>query len=129
MRHLRLLVAQEVIERQPDSRFSTKAEYRFRHALVRDAAYALVPDNHRDVERMDCAGTYAVALHLALVEACFAEGDAKRGEAALREASRCVRLRASDIPEAEARERFLRQVPENARALELARQRWGALSG
>ncbi|MFY0529991.1 hypothetical protein ACN28I_44765 [Archangium gephyra] len=31
--------------------------------------------------------------------------------------------------EAGARERFLRQVPENARTLELARQRWDELSG
>jgi hypothetical protein len=31
----------------------------------------------------------------------------------------------NDILEAAARERFLREVPENARALELARQRWG----
>ena len=42
---------------------------------------------------------------------------------------RCVRLRASDIPDMEARERFLRQVPENARTLELARQRWGEAAG
>jgi tetratricopeptide (TPR) repeat protein len=74
-------------------------------------------------------GVYAVAMHLALAEACFAEGDASEGEAALREASRCVRLRASDIPDDGARERFLRQVPENARTLELARQRWDELSG
>ena len=44
---------------------------------------------------------------------------------ALRAALRCVRARSSDIPEPGARERFLRQLPENARTLELARQRWG----
>lgn len=79
----------------------------------------------KDVERMDCSGTYAVAVRLALAEACFAQGDAEAGEPALREALKCVRARASDIPEAAARERFLMQVPENARTLELARQRWG----
>lgn len=51
------------------------------------------------------------------------------GDEALRGALRCVRARASDIPEAEARERFLSQVPENARTLELARQRWGEAEG
>ncbi|MFY0573178.1 hypothetical protein ACN28S_01355 [Cystobacter fuscus] len=45
--HLRWLVEQEVIEPMPDSRFPSVTEYRFRHALVRDAAYGLVPDSHR----------------------------------------------------------------------------------
>jgi tetratricopeptide (TPR) repeat protein len=79
----------------------------------------------RELERMRSQGVYAVAMHLALVDACFAEGDTEAGEAALREALRCVHARASDIPEAAARERFLRQVPENSRTVELARQRWG----
>jgi tetratricopeptide (TPR) repeat protein len=79
----------------------------------------------RELEQMGCAGVFAVGMHLALAEACFAEGDADAGEAALRQALQCVRARASDIPEATARERFLLQVPENARTLELARQRWG----
>ena len=79
----------------------------------------------RDLEQMRSQGMFAVAIHLALVEACFAQGDTQAGEAALRDALRCVQARASDIPEAAARERFLRQVPENARTLELARQRWG----
>ncbi|HYO59586.1 hypothetical protein [Archangium sp.] len=55
-----------------------------------------------------------------------AEGDTPAGEAALRRALQCLRTRAEDIPDAAARERFLRQVPENARTLALARQRWGA---
>ncbi|WNG47406.1 protein kinase [Archangium minus] len=46
-RHLERLVELEVIEALPDSRFAGMEEYRFRHALVRDAAYALVPDTHR----------------------------------------------------------------------------------
>jgi tetratricopeptide (TPR) repeat protein len=77
------------------------------------------------LEQAGSQGAYAVASYLALAEACFAEGDAGAGEAALRKAVECVRLRASDIPGTEARERFLRQVPANARTLELARQRWG----
>ncbi len=78
-----------------------------------------------ELERMRSEGVYAVGMYLALAEACFAQGDAEGGEAALRKALRCVRARASDFPGPEARERFLRQVSENARTLELARQRWG----
>ncbi|QRO00447.1 AAA family ATPase [Archangium violaceum] len=79
----------------------------------------------QDVARMGSWGVYAVAMHLALTEACFAEGDECTGEMALREAYECVRARADDIPDPAARERFLRQVPENARTLALVRQRWG----
>jgi hypothetical protein len=79
----------------------------------------------QDLEQMESSGVYAVALRLALAEACLAEGDVSAGEAALRKALQCVRARASDIADPAARERFLRQLPENARTLELARQRWG----
>jgi serine/threonine protein kinase len=79
----------------------------------------------RRLEQCGGEGAEAVGLRLALAEACLAQGDTQAGEAALREASRCLRTRAEDIPDAAARERFLHQVPENARTLELARQRWG----
>jgi hypothetical protein len=79
----------------------------------------------QEMERMGSQGVYAVSMCLALAEACFVEGDDGAGEAALRKALQCVRDRAADIPDPTMRERFLRQVPENARALELARQRWG----
>ncbi|WNG45683.1 protein kinase [Archangium minus] len=79
----------------------------------------------RELGQLGNEGVYAVGMHLALAEACFAQGDDSAGEMALREASRCVRARADDIPEPAARERFLRQVPENARTLALARERWG----
>jgi tetratricopeptide (TPR) repeat protein len=73
-----------------------------------------------------CEGGIArVGLCLTLAEACFAEGDTQAGEAALRQALRSLRSRAQDIPDEPSRERFLHQVPENARTLELARQRWG----
>jgi hypothetical protein len=68
---------------------------------------------------------HSLALHLALAESCFAEGAPLPGEAALREALRCLRERVRDFPEPAARERFLRQVPENARLLEHVQQRWG----
>ncbi len=78
------------------------------------------------LEQSGSEGVVAVGLRLALAEACLAEGDTEAGEAALRRAVQCVRARAGDIPDAAARERFLQQVPENARTLELACQRWGA---
>jgi tetratricopeptide (TPR) repeat protein len=43
--HLQQLISLEMIEWQSTSRFPGQSEYRFRHALVRDAAYGLVPDN------------------------------------------------------------------------------------
>ncbi|WP_233166173.1 serine/threonine-protein kinase [Archangium sp. Cb G35] len=76
-----------------------------------------------ELEAMGDAGATSVALALALAEACFSDGDPGAGEAALREAVRHVQARAADIPEAPQRERFLRQVPENARALCLALER------
>ena len=80
----------------------------------------------QELERMDSVGVGAVASYLALAEACFAQGEEGEAEAALRKALRCVRERARDIPEPAARERFLLHVPENARTLALAHQRWGA---
>ncbi|WP_257458300.1 serine/threonine-protein kinase [Archangium lipolyticum] len=46
---LRQLVELEWVEPQPASRFPGEAEYRFRHALVRDAAHGLVADSHKPV--------------------------------------------------------------------------------
>jgi len=86
---------------------------------------AVVVRSGETVAEPEPLGNPVQATRLALAEACLAEGDTGAGEAALRRAVECVRARASDIPEAGARERFLRQVPENARTLELARQRWG----
>jgi tetratricopeptide (TPR) repeat protein len=71
------------------------------------------------------AGIAQVGLSQVLAEACLAEGDMEAGEQALRQALQCVRARAASIEDEAVRERFLRQVPENARTLELARQRWG----
>jgi hypothetical protein len=79
----------------------------------------------RQLERCESQGAETVGLLLALTEACLAEGDTEAGEAALRRGLQCLGARAEDIPDAAIRERFLHQVPENARTLELARQRWG----
>jgi hypothetical protein len=81
------------------------------------------------LEECGSDGALTVSVRLALAKACLAEGDAHAGEAALRRALQCVRERARNIPDAAVRERFLRQVPENAQTLELARQRWGEAEG
>jgi hypothetical protein len=46
-RALLRLVELELVAPQPGGRFPEEEEYLFRHALVRDAAYALVPDSHK----------------------------------------------------------------------------------
>ncbi|QRN98820.1 protein kinase [Archangium violaceum] len=79
----------------------------------------------RELKAIGDEGIAKVGLLQVLAESCFAEGATAEGEEALRGALRCVRARASDIPDAAVRECFLRRVPENARVLELARQRWG----
>ncbi|WP_224364701.1 serine/threonine-protein kinase [Hyalangium versicolor] len=66
-----------------------------------------------------------VGLLRVLAESCFAEGDTASGEQALHRALEHLRSRAAAIPDLAVRQRFLHQVPENARVLELARQRWG----
>ncbi|HZI06258.1 MAG TPA: AAA family ATPase, partial [Archangium sp.] len=71
-KHLRRLVEQEVIEPQPVSSIPTMTEYRFRHALTRDAAYSLVshgnrPAGHRMagvwLERMGESDALVLAAH------------------------------------------------------------------
>jgi eukaryotic-like serine/threonine-protein kinase len=77
------------------------------------------------LEQCGSEGAQAVGIRLALAEALLAKGDSRDGETALRRALQCVHERARDIPNKAARERFLLQVPENTRTLELARQHWG----
>jgi tetratricopeptide (TPR) repeat protein len=79
----------------------------------------------RELEALGGTGLPAVSVYLVLAEACLADNDSQTAEVALRKALQCVRSRAKDIPDEAARQRFLLQVPENARTLELARQRWG----
>ena len=46
---LRLLVQEEILMEVPDSRYASAREYRFRHALFRDAAYAMMTHEDRCV--------------------------------------------------------------------------------
>ncbi|ATB31853.1 serine/threonine-protein kinase PknK [Melittangium boletus] len=89
-----------------------------------DQARSLARSGVRSLELCG-TGIYMVFIHLSLVEACLAQGDDAEGEAALRKALERVRTWAHDITDAAARERFLTQVPVNARVLALARARWG----
>ena len=45
--HLDTLEQLEVVSREASSRFASEREYAFRHALVRDAAYAMLTDDDR----------------------------------------------------------------------------------
>lgn len=45
--HLDALEKLEVVSAEPSSRFASEREYVFRHALVRDAAYAMLTDDDR----------------------------------------------------------------------------------
>jgi tetratricopeptide (TPR) repeat protein len=78
----------------------------------------------RLLEQVGGAGAASVEAWLALAEACLAQGDDAAAEEAVRKAVDCLRLRAADLPDAVARERFLSRVPANARVIQLARQRW-----
>ncbi|WP_434388463.1 protein kinase domain-containing protein [Melittangium boletus] len=71
------------------------------------------------------ASTYWRFVQLSLAEVRFALGEETEGDATLRALVDRVRLLAGEIPEPEVRARFLSQVPDNARALALARERWG----
>jgi tetratricopeptide (TPR) repeat protein len=44
---LQILVDAEIIERRKESRIPQEVEYRFRHGLVREAAYGMLPDEER----------------------------------------------------------------------------------
>jgi predicted RNA-binding protein YlxR (DUF448 family) len=78
----------------------------------------------QSLEKMG-GGMHTLSVQLALAEACLAAGASAEADAALRTALHSLRIRARDIPEPAARERFLREVPENARLIERVQQRWG----
>jgi hypothetical protein len=57
---LPLLVQSEILEARRESRFSEQQEYRFRHALMRDAAYGLLTEDER-IDSHRLAGAYLEA--------------------------------------------------------------------
>jgi serine/threonine protein kinase/tetratricopeptide (TPR) repeat protein len=76
----------------------------------------------QEIERLGGAGASAVPLSLTLAEALYACGG-EGGDAALLASLEQIRVRAADVPEGPLRDRYLRDVPENARALVLAATR------
>lgn len=59
---LRSLVRAEILELRRESRFPGEQEYRFRHGLMRDAAYSLLTDEDR-VEGHRLAAEYLEMMH------------------------------------------------------------------
>ena len=54
---LHVLIEGEILEPQKDSRFPEDRQYRFRHALLRDAAYSLLTHDHKQLgHRMAAPG-------------------------------------------------------------------------
>jgi hypothetical protein len=72
-------------------------------------------------EQFPCGGYMEVPFRLTAAEAFFAGGDRAAAEEALREALRQIDLRASNIPDGAARERYFGRR-ENVRAVFLARE-------
>jgi len=78
-------------------------------------------DAVRELERLGLAGCGELALRLAVAEVHHAVGDTAAAATALAAALDRLWIRVHDIPEATARERYLTQVPVNARLIALGR--------
>ncbi len=84
-------------------------------------ARAYADEELQCIEQLGCAGYNEVAFRLIVAEARYASGDADGARSALRAALAQLKLRADSIPDRETRERFLKNIPHNARLLERAR--------
>jgi eukaryotic-like serine/threonine-protein kinase len=75
------LVARELIARAPTSKFADDSEYLFRHALVREAAYAMLTDADRTLGHQ-LAATWLVRMGetdaITLAEHCERGGEPER---------------------------------------------------
>jgi len=90
-----------------------------------EEAQAVAERGVQGLEQLGGEGSGAVGMWLSLAEACLAQGKTVEAEKALRQARHSLSVRARDVTDPEALERFLSRVPENARTRELVRQRWG----
>ncbi|WP_437487647.1 protein kinase [Sorangium sp. So ce1014] len=73
----------------------------------------------------EIGGACEVELRLLLAESCYASGEGARGDEELGKCVSRLRACAAEILEDGARERYLREVPANMRAIALARSRLG----
>jgi hypothetical protein len=78
-------------------------------------------DAVHELERLGLAGYGELALRLAVAEAHHAVGNTAAAAAALAVALERLWIRVHDIPEGSPRERYLTQVPVNARLIALGR--------
>lgn len=78
-------------------------------------------DAVRELERLGLAGCGELALRLAVAEAHHAVGDTATAVAALADALERLWIRVRGIPERVPRERYLANVPVNARLIALGR--------
>jgi len=74
------------------------------------------------LSRLGVSGFGEIDLRLAVAEALSATGRTKEGHALLRETLPLLRRRVDDIPDAEARARYLTEVPTHARLLSVAKE-------
>jgi len=74
------------------------------------------------LDRLGISGFGELDLRLAVAEALGATGRTEEGHALLRETLPRLRRRVDDIPNAEARARYLTEVPTHARLLSLAKE-------
>ena len=79
------------------------------------------------MEQLGLEGCGELALRLALAEARHAAGQVDAARALLADAIACLKKRLADIPEPAARERYLTNVPTNARLVLLAKEWLGLL--
>jgi tetratricopeptide (TPR) repeat protein len=89
-------------------------------------AQEVATEGLRVIEDLGGTGYTEIGFRLAAAISFHAAGDIDGRARVIREARDQVHARADRIPDASARERFLTQVPENARVLELARTWLGA---
>ena len=74
------------------------------------------------LSRLGVSGFGEIDLRLAVAEALGATGRAEEGRTLLRETLPRLRRRVDDIPSAEARVRYLTEVPTHARLLSVAKE-------
>jgi len=89
-------------------------------------AVAIGEEAVQHLERLGLAGYGELALRLAVAEARHAAGQTDAAHAMLADTIPRLKKRMDDIPEAAARERYVTNVPTNARLLALAKEWLGA---
>jgi hypothetical protein len=86
-----------------------------------DEALTVAETGVRELERLGLEGNGEIALRLSLAEALHAVGRTDAAHAALADTIPRLKKRLDDIPERAARERYLANVPANARVIALAK--------